>query len=226
MTTSECSEYLGSLLTPFLFKVQSCLGGLLLATQTPQEEHNWLLQYLPTVCPISTKMEKNGPLNSQPEQRNLIQEGKKKKKALKETTHLYKHQMKAIISCIQSPCPVIHCKIWKPGLSLRSSEYQRDAQGQCLHSFMPGSKASSLSEPYWPTYIHKVLTDYKLGRDIKAFTSLQWNTKTLCIVSSLYSPESANKKPHLSLNFGENRAPQCVFHVHILVKSRTHWKYG
>lgn len=121
--------------------------------------------------------------------------------------------MNAIISCIQSPCPVIHCKIWKPGLSLGSSVYQRDAQGQCLHSFMPGSKANSLSESYWPTYIHKVLTDYKLGRDIKAFTSLQWNTKTLCVVSSLYSLESANKKPHLSLHFGENRAPQCGFHV-------------
>jgi len=110
---------------------------------------------------------------------------------------LHRCEVNAIISCIQSPSLAIHCEIWKPRLSLGSLVNQRDAQGQCLHTFMLGSKGNSLSECYWPTDLYVVLTDYKL-KHLPPFFSFQWNTKTLCITSFLYSPESTNKNPCLS----------------------------
>lgn len=120
-----------------------------------------------------------------------------REKVSKEMNQLHRYQLNAIISYTQLPSPAIHCEIWKPGLSLGSLVNQRDAQGQWSHAFKPGSKGSSLSESYWPTYLYIVLTDYKLKHLFALFSS-QWNTKTLCITSSLYSPESANKKPCLS----------------------------
>lgn len=121
--------------------------------------------------------------------------------------------------------PVICCKIWKPRLSLGSSAYQRDAQGQCLHTFMPCSKADSLSESCWPLYLCTILTDYKLGRDIKAFTPFfPYNgIQRPSVLHPLCTPESLLIKSHISHStFLGELAPRCGFHAHVLVKCRTH----
>lgn len=109
----------------------------------------------------------------------------------------------------------------KPG----SSAYQRDAQGQCLHTFMPCSKADSLSESCWPLYLCTILTDYKLGRDIKAFTPFfPYNgIQRPGVLHPLCTPESLLIKSHISHStFLGELAPRCGFHAHVLVKCRTH----
>lgn len=121
--------------------------------------------------------------------------------------------------------PVIRCKIWKPGPSLGSSAYQRDAQGQCLHTFMPCSKANSLSETCWPLYLCTILTDYKLGRDIKEFTPFfPYNAvQRPSVLHPLCTPQSLLIKGHISHStFLGELAPQCGFHARVLVKYRTH----